>query len=306
MTGERKPRYKRVSGGTLRLTDRDVEIVRAVARHRLLASTHIESLVGGSAQQLRRRLQALFHARYLDRPPIQKSDVYTPGSSPMVYALGNKGADLLAERDGLLRGAINWSAKNKGLGERFMHHTLLVSSVMAAFEGRARAHGGVRVVHFEEILAEKCPPPTRKLAKPKTWQVTLPGIGKTGITPDAIFGLEFANRPEGKNTAYFFLEADRATMPVVRSNLAQTSIVKKLKLYHTTYVSRQHTAHFGFRHFRVLFVTTDTERVPTMVAAARGLPGLQGLFLFADTSVLERDVLGEQWLNGRGEMVGVG
>ena len=45
------------------------------------------------------------------------------------------------------------------------------------------------------------------------------------VIPDAVFGLDFSVERKRK---YFFLEADRATMPVVRRDLDQTSFVRKL------------------------------------------------------------------------------
>jgi len=63
----RLPRFSRVpdSISPMLLTPRDAEIVRLVARHRFLRSTHIISLAGGSPQQLLRRMQLLFHHGYL-------------------------------------------------------------------------------------------------------------------------------------------------------------------------------------------------------------------------------------------------
>jgi DNA-binding IclR family transcriptional regulator len=76
------------------LTPRDLEILRAVHRHRLLRSTHLVALLGGSRQTTLRRLQLLFHHGYLDRLPIQL-DWYARGSEPLVYALGKRGAEVL-------------------------------------------------------------------------------------------------------------------------------------------------------------------------------------------------------------------
>jgi hypothetical protein len=45
----RRPRFRRASEPpAFRLTDDDVEIVRQIARHRFLRSTHIAALVGRS------------------------------------------------------------------------------------------------------------------------------------------------------------------------------------------------------------------------------------------------------------------
>jgi hypothetical protein len=65
----RRPRFRRASEPpAFRLTDDDVVIVRHLARHRFLRSTHIAALVGRSIDRTNDRLSKLFHAGYIDRP----------------------------------------------------------------------------------------------------------------------------------------------------------------------------------------------------------------------------------------------
>ena len=71
-TTTRRPRFRRASEPpAFRLTDDDVEIVRQLARHRFLRSTHIAALVGRSLDRTNDRLSRLFHAGYIDRPRAQ-------------------------------------------------------------------------------------------------------------------------------------------------------------------------------------------------------------------------------------------
>src|ERR1700687_5327722 len=93
----RRPRFERAKVAGIKLTPRDLEILRAVHRHRLLRSTHLIALLDGSPQTTLRRLQLLFHHGYLDRPAAQL-DWYAQGSEPMVYALGNRGGAVLAAK----------------------------------------------------------------------------------------------------------------------------------------------------------------------------------------------------------------
>lgn len=304
----RNPRFKRVADRGFQVTQRDIDILRQLHRHRLLDSNLVAALVGGSAQGVRRRLNLLYHGGLVDRPRAQQRTVYTSGSAPMVYALGNKGADVLLEHCGVVRGKTDWGGKNRQLKDRFMAHTLLTAGIMAAFECACRDRP-LRMLYFDEILRDLCPPPTKVQNLPQRMAVTLPKVGKMTVTPDAIFGLEFTDRPAGKNRTFFFVEADRGTMPVKREKMVLSSIWKKLRLYHAVYSAGVHTAQFSFKHFRVLFVSTspDDKRVASMVDAAKGLPSLQGLFLFApEHVVVGGDPLAAGvWVNGRGEGVGL-
>ena len=108
----RRPRFRRASEPpAFRLTDDDVEMVRQLARHRFLRSTHIAALVGRSLDRTNDRLSRLFHAGYIDRPRAQLDYYPDLGSAPMVYALADRGARLLIERDGIDSRIWNGAAK---------------------------------------------------------------------------------------------------------------------------------------------------------------------------------------------------
>lgn len=109
---------------------------------------------------------------------------------------------------------------------QFVDHTLGVSSVLAAFTLSCRKHGTIRGIPWQEILAEKVPEERRWKRKPDAWKVRLADGTTVGVHPDAIFGLHYLDKPEGANRAYFFLEVDRGTMPVMRAGLSQTSIYR--------------------------------------------------------------------------------
>src|SRR5262249_29292065 len=87
--------------------------------------------------------------------------------------------------------------------------------------------------------------------------------------------------------SYFFLEADRGTMPVIRSNFSQTSFFRKLLAYGATWSQEIHRNRFGFHRFRVLTVTKSQPRVERMVEACAQLKQGRGLSLCADASILD-------------------
>jgi hypothetical protein len=301
----RRPRFERAPVRSMVLTPRDLEILRAVHRHRLLRSTHLVALFGGGTQAILRRLQLLFHHGYLDRPPMQL-DWYARGSEPLVYALGKQGAEVLEAGSELRRGGIQWDTKNRNVSRVFLHHTLAVADVMVAFEVACRGREGVRFIPPEEVLAG-APAETRSLRLPFRWQVEVRWRGKLhrlGIEPDRVFGLHFEGAPENRRRVFFFLEADRGTMPVVRKGLGQTSFLRKLLAYQETWRQGFHRTHLGIPNFRVLTVTTNEERMRHLVEASKLLAGGARLFLFTDQERFGRgDILTHEWVNGRGEIV---
>ncbi len=130
----RLPRFRRADAAPLQITDRDVAIIRLVHKHHFLTSEHIAKLIEGSGQQIRRRLQLLFHHGYLARPRAQLDYFDRAGSKPMVYGLANAGARLLAGADRQPYDRIDWSWKNTKVRRLFLDHTLGIADVMVSLE----------------------------------------------------------------------------------------------------------------------------------------------------------------------------
>src|SRR6266851_4214595 len=135
----RLPRFRRASEApAFRLTDDDVEIVRHLARHRFLRSTHIAALVGRSLDRTNDRLSRLFHAGYIDRPRAQLDYYPTAGSAPIAYALADRGARLLIQRDGVDFANVEWSRKNREAGRPFIEHQLEIVDFYVALHRAAQ------------------------------------------------------------------------------------------------------------------------------------------------------------------------
>ena len=162
---------------------------------------------------------------------------------------------------------------------------------MVALELACREHGGIRLLTEEELQ------PTGTKNKLFRWKVNLQSGLKLSVVPDRVFALEFQNKDGKMERAYFFLEADRGTMPVIRRGFSQSSFYRKLLAYEATWSQGIHSKRFGFHRFRVLTVTTSAARVKSLVNACSRLKQGHGLFLFADRTVLEKpgDVFSAVW-----------
>jgi DNA-binding Lrp family transcriptional regulator len=281
------PRFHRAERiADIHLTPRDLDLLRQIARHRFLDSRQISLLVGGSTQQVLRRLQRLFHSGYLDRPRAQVRFYIDDGSRPMVYALASAGARAIA-----VSGHRRHRYDNRNLKQLYMQHTLQVSDIMVAFTRATRSTDTPRLL-LEEDLAPDKPP-----SKAFQWTVTIKHLNESkrvGIFPDRVFALESPNK---NKRVFYFVEADRATMPVTRRSLNQSSIWRKLLAYEATWSQKIHESRFGTKRFRVLFVTTTPERVDHLVEACSKLPRGQGLFLFTTVAALREksNVLSLPW-----------
>lgn len=288
----RLPRFQRtISVGSFQLTNRDCAIVRLVHRHRFIRSDEIAALVGGSHQQVVRRLQLLFHHGYLERPRAQLTYHERGGGKSIVYGLGSKGGALLRQEPGITILPDTWDERNHSIGRIYLDHTLLVTEVMVSLELACRKRGDVRLLYEDELGL-----PIAK--RPVSWRVTVDGT-QLGVIPDRVFSLEYADHGGQIERAYFFLEADRGTMPVIRKNLAQTSFMRKLLAYEATWTNKVHQRYLGIHRFRVLTVTTSAEWVKSLLDACSRLKRGHGLFLFADRSVLEENPFSPVWCSGK-------
>src|SRR5207253_2621107 len=115
-----------------------------------------------------------------------------------------------------------------------------VTDFMVVLALACKRHGRREVMYFDEIMRELAPPETRRNPNPYHWPVSvrpIPGRWQGRVAkayhaiPDKIFAIRNLELPEGQNRKFFFLEADRGTMPVVRADLDKSSLLRKLVLY---------------------------------------------------------------------------
>ncbi len=304
---QRKPRYRRASKVAFRLQGRDVEIIKQVYRHRFLSSEHIISLLGESRRGILRRLHLLYHGGYLDRPREQVKP-QTKGNAPTVYGLGNKGAALLTETADIPRGKVDWTSKNREVKTIFLEHTLAAANVMVCLELACRRKKNIKIIRSAQIISQS-PPSTQKQLNPLSVKVRTKAGDSFSVIPDKVFGLHFTDEPAGQNKAYFFLEADRGTMPIKRNNLFKTSFYKKLLGYWTAWNNNLFKKTFGFKNVRVLTITTSQDRIDNIIRAGKESEEIRGkgkgsrMFLFTTAKNIHledpENVLKPIWKDGQ-------
>lgn len=309
-TGEgvnRRPRFRRASNApAFRVTNDDIEIIRNIARHRFLRSTHLAALVGRSLDRTNDRLCHLFHAGYVDRPRAQLDYYPTKGSAPMVYALADRGAQLLRERGIVDLSRIDWGRKNLEAGRPFIEHRLEIADFEVAAQlsaersGYHYANAGEMASRLPGMFASDLGGNLLALRVTVSYQGTRQEIG---LVPDIAFAIDL-NKGASRN---FVVEIDRGTMPITRADFSQTSIERKLRSYLAAYLSRLFERKFGWNSFRVLFATSDDNRVRSMIEALRSIqpPSAAGssLFLFASGDALRAtDPLTANWRNVDGQL----
>ena len=267
---------RRPSHKSIELTGRDLAIFRLLDRYRYLRSTHLHALAGGkSAKRFAERLGHLYHeGGYVDRP-AQQWQTINARYMPAVYGLGAAGERALAER-GVAAAASPLLRKGRTGEARQYHHELMVCDIVSSIEIGVRADPSLRFIPWPEILA-KAPEATRRLERPFALPVsvsyTCPRTKEAQrcdrpLVPDAVFGIDYA-RGGAKAYRFFALEADRNSEPVVRSNLHQTSYLRKILQYREAAAQAAYRTHWGLPNLLVLTVTTNRRHMANMMQLVR-------------------------------------
>lgn len=228
------------------LQSRDVAIIRLVAQHRVISSGDIQLVVGGSGQGVLRRLQRLYHHGYLDRPRCQ----IERGNAPLVHALGQRGADLVAQETGQ-RAIADWSEKNRQLQSRHLEHGLMATRFAVALGYAADSLGTIRLERWygDGFIRDAA------VVEHRDRQERIP------IAPDALFVLRLLETGEA---IHGLLEADRSTMQLSR-------FIVKLRGYFAWWRSGRQEEVLGAKNCLVLTVTKSAERARNLLGAARSV-----------------------------------
>lgn len=296
---QRLPRFTRDpdAAGSFQFTKRDLELLRQIAEHRFIRSERLVKLVGGSKQQVLRRLNLLYHHGYLDRPHAQLDYYQEGGSRSMVYGLASRGAGRLRRDLNMPFHCMDWTTRNKRVGRLFIEHTLMVSDFMVKLELDCRQRIDVRLLYPNELPK---PNGTKNNREPFRWIVDLPCMRQVGVVPDKVFALE-VSQPDGvTKLTHYFLEADRGTMPVERRDLRLSCVLRKLRAYEATHSTQVYRTRLRADRFRVLFSCPKAIRVEHVRKAIAKLDKARRLFRVISNDELEAsgnclDLLSDSW-----------
>jgi len=275
MTKKHASKFKRKSVRPIRLTERDQEIIMALHKYRFLTTDHLQTLTNTKSRWgMNARLRLLYDHKYIDRPKAQFAIFSHAAKRPIIYAIGHKGASLLLTRYGLKMPAKTyWTEKNRRVREKHIEHTLGVSDFMVGVETMCREQSNLIFIDPDTILA-RSPVQTRRAKYPFRWKTTIEHNGQRhniSIVPDFVFGIKDTNSKSWQNEKFYFVEIDRGTMPVERSDITQTSFVRKALSYADTLERNLALNRFKITGFQVLTVTTSEKRVKAIQTAINGL-----------------------------------
>ena len=281
------------SGKRIELTERDIELFKLLNQYHFLRSNFLYAFLGGNSEtRFKERLGHLYHdGRYINRPE-QQWQFANCRYMPVIYELDDRGEQVLRER-GLIHSDSPLLKKGRMGAYRQFAHQLMICDCMASIELGVRQDPSLRFISWQEIIA-KAPESPRKLDNPIAIPVsishTFPRTGAVQrvdmkLVPDGLFGLEYTGNGS-KAYRFFALEVDRNTQPVARSDLRQTSYLRKILAYRQVSTQDIHKSHLGLPNLLVLTVTTNEAHMAHIMSLVRELAdeGKSRLFLFKTMS----------------------
>ena len=283
------------SGKRIELTARDVELFKLLYRYQYLRSDFLYAFVGGASQtRFIERLGDLYHdGRFINRPE-QQWQFANCRCMPVVYELDSRGEQILRDHGFLVHDSPLLKKGRMGAYRQFAHQ-LMICDCLASIELAVREQPSLRFISWQEILAKA---PDQICSKDNPFAIPVAvahmqsGSGVAHRTevkaiPDGLFGLEYAG-VDRKLYRFFALEADRNTIPVRRSNLEQTSYLRKVLAYRQIVAQNIHQTHLGLPNLLVLTVTTSEPHMRNIMATVEDLAteGKSTLFLFKTMSSL--------------------
>ncbi len=238
----------------LALTEADHLLFEAIDRNGPLPSNYLYEFtrhLRRDRTHLQNRLTEFYNgdARgpYLTRPPQQFSG-YEARYQHLVYDLAPRARFALAERGN--------QASRVPRTDPFVHR-LMTACVMASIELTAPTFD-LRYISFGEILARPECESARRAPNPLA--VPLPSGGT--LIPDGLFGFHYP----GAGFRFFAVEIDRNTESLERTNLAQSSLGRKIAGYLALLADRTYRRWWGLPNLHILTVTTSETHARNILA----------------------------------------
>lgn len=245
-----------------------------IARRRFVTIRHLSMGLGLSNNSLIKPLADLTKNRFISREEARRNGL-RGGRAPLVYRIETKGIDELKPLESVSPRrfqCLQYHSKNESRA-----HALMISDFLAKAEASARTHPDRTFLDPYEIKRELFETP-----KQLVWSVKTNFKGKeTSITliPDETFGIV---NGETQSVDYYFLEADRGTMPINPKSAERSSLARKVAGYHASFEQGLYRRYFGFNSLRAVFVVPTVARRESLVEVCSNYESGRGMFLVVD------------------------
>jgi len=272
------------------LTERDIDILRAVNRYRYLQTSQIQRLVfpdNKTKQSTARRLKYLYHAKYLGR--IQPYIVPGKGGAEVAYFLDTKGQKLLTE----MGEQVSVFKKSHQVKTVFLQHALDLSEFRLNVELALQNHPVVELARFTcDFEMKGHTDEAMRLKRYKLYYELNHPLSKERyvVYPDGLMILQGKGEYARKQRLYF-VEIDRGTETL--------STIRKKVIGYNLYQQENVQKKFGsFDDFVVLIQTSSQKRAANIRKNLVDQPGANFVYVTSVGEVTAHTIFSEPiWLD---------
>ena len=243
-------------------------VVQAVYACRFLTPHQVYRLFGhegDAAERIAGRLVSAGYLAAIHRPSIN------PAVTTTVFALAQRGANLIADHAGVDRRRVKWRKYHNVISLPYLEHRIAVNDVRIALTAGLRNIGGEVDRWWYEFKIEENIDDPDELAPPLK------------LRPDA-----YARVRVNVRHVHLFLEVDLATE-------AHSRIRSKIRRYLAYKDSRLFRVRMGGRAFRVLIVVPGPTRLRALKRVVEDEGGERMFWLACRPDVNERDINAPVW-----------
>jgi hypothetical protein len=214
----------------------DAEILKRLVEYRFLQPEDLQKLTGRNLVSLRRRLRQLLEQRYVERLTLPtERDVPGLQADAFVYQLTARGVNK-AKEYGFADDDYRYTRDKSNL---LLEHDVLLTKFHLTLELAAR------LAPFEISAWEQ-----RRAVLLDSAHC---GNERLAVNPDALFGYKNRDKPDGQNTAYFFVEIVRSRESEYQRQ--ESNFMRKMRAFAAYHASGAHRERYGIANFRVITVT---------------------------------------------------
>lgn len=249
MSNQRRARNKRPRSKDLkpmRLTMRDLQILKALYEYRYLTTEQISRLFFPSKHRAYERLRQLYEHAFIDR--IMRGKHMDKMNTALIYVLDSKGVRILQDA---LEKTIHWSPKYKQVSEFFLEHNTTINNFRI---------GVTEVCETRDMTLLNWTTETELHANNTRVEIRSHQgkLQRVTLIPDGYFQIAYKN-----DVWRFFLEVDMGTMSLKRF---QSKI-----LAYNAYAEVEQQYNVVNPDFHILTLTPSTQRMKNIKLAIESI-----------------------------------
>lgn len=281
---------------TEKITKGDIKILSYIAEYRVLTYKQLSAITERSLQVVRRRMQSLNKQGLVmkEKHGLGKG----PGAPELITFITDKGVGLLESKE-IIPSHTSY-LKDKDLRLIFIDHELLVNWSFIHLHHIEREGRPFKVRHLKVISHDLSAGDSKQPLIMERISSAEKAKESNLLIPDGVFVITCT---ASEKTLLFFLEVDRGTETLVKSNHTPGDIRHKIISYQALFRSRHYKRYekvfnAELNGFRLLFLTTTPGRAKSICELVQMMAPSDFIWVTDQSRMFSNGISAEIWSRG--------